>query len=133
MHAEASIMRLFVAIAIGAVSLAGVAVAQEEGSGTTSESGVPTTVEGGSKTFKEGGQEIGEGFRGVGRGVKKVFTGQRSREDFEEGKKIGTGFRDIGRGTAGVARGVGRDVKKGFKGEGDVSSDEAESDDAEGR
>ncbi len=75
---------------------------------------VPSTVEGGSRTFTEGGQQIGEGFRGIGRGIKKMFTGERSKEEFKEGAKIGTGFRDVGIGTAGVGRGVGREVKEGF-------------------
>jgi hypothetical protein len=82
---------------------------------TVAQDTIPKTVEGGGHTIKEGGQEIGEGFRGVGRGVKDVFTGKRSKEDFEEASKIGDGFKDVGRGTAGVGRGVGRDIKKGFQ------------------
>jgi hypothetical protein len=75
---------------------------------------VPATVEGGAAKIKQGGQEVGSGFRGVGRGIKKTFTGERSKEDFKEGKKIGTGVVDMGKGVGGVGRGVGRDVKEGF-------------------
>lgn len=85
---------------------------------------VPTTVEGGAGQIKQGGQEVGEGFRGVGRGIKKTFTGERSKEDYEEGSKIGTGFADMGKGVAGVGRGVGRDVKKGFTTDGEPAEEE---------
>lgn len=75
---------------------------------------VPTTVEGGAHKMKEGGKDVGEGFRGIGRGIKDVFTGESSKENFKEGKKIGTGFADMGKGVGGVGRGAGRDIKEGF-------------------
>lgn len=68
--------------------------------------------------MKEGGKEIGDGFKGIGRGIRDVFTGKASKDDFKEGKKIGTGTVDVGRGVGGVGRGTGREVKKGFKGDG---------------
>lgn len=111
-------MRQLVLITIGAALLAGVAVAEDGASNDESHTGVPTTIEGGTHVLKEGGQEIGEGFRGIGRGVKDAVKGERSKEDFEEAGKIGTGVKDLGLGTAGVARGTGRRIKKGFKGEG---------------
>ncbi len=117
-------MRRLVLITIGAALLAGVAVAEEGASSGENQTGVPTTIEGGSQVLKEGGHEIGEGFRGIGRGVKDAVKGERSKEDFEEGAKIGTGFKDLGLGTAGVARGTGRRIKKGFKGEGAHDADD---------
>ena len=111
-------MRRLVLITIGVALLAGVAVAEEGPSSDQNQTSVPTTIEGGTQVLKEGGQEIGEGFRGIGRGVKDAVKGERSKEDFEEAAKIGTGFKDLGLGTAGVARGTGRRIKKGFKGEG---------------
>lgn len=110
-------MRRIVLIVVGTMLLAGVAVSEEP------EQTVPSTVEDGARTFREGGREIGEGFRGIGRATKKMFTGRRSREDFEEAGKIGDGFRDLGRGTAGVGRGVGRDIKQGFKGNRDTNEE----------
>ena len=76
---------------------------------------VPKTFHGAGGAFKEGGRQIGEGFRGIGRGLKKTFTGERAKEDYQEAEKIGTGARDVGRGTAGGGRAVGRGLKEGFK------------------
>ena len=68
----------------------------------------PSTAKEGNPEVKQGGREIGAGFRSLGHGIKNFFTGKSSKEDFKETKKIGTGFGDVG-------RGVGHDVKKGFK------------------
>ena len=65
-----------------ALLLAGTALA-EDGDGA-----VPKTVEGGGHSIKKGGKEIGAGFRGIGRGVKDVFTGKKSKGDFEELERI---------------------------------------------
>ncbi len=92
-----------------------VAIATSQSRIAFADSGVPTTVVGGSPKFKNGGKEMGAGFGGIGRGIKDVFTGRRSKEDFKQGKKIGTGAADVGKGVAGVARGVGRGIKNGFK------------------
>jgi hypothetical protein len=81
------------------------------------ENSVPATVDGGAAKIKEGGKDIGEGFKGVGRGIKKMFTGERSKEEFKKAGKIGEGFKDVGLGTAGVGRGVGRGIRKGFRGD----------------
>ena len=80
---------------------------------------VPRTYDGAGDAFRQGGKEVGEGFRGVGRGVKDTFTGRRSAEDYRQGKKIGTGVTDIGRGLAGGARATGREIKRGVTGGGD--------------
>ncbi|HVM95826.1 MAG TPA: hypothetical protein VMT89_05525 [Candidatus Acidoferrales bacterium] len=87
---------------------------------------VPKTVEGGSAKVKHGGHEIGEGFSGIGHGIKDVFTGEESKGDFKKAAKIGEGFKDVGVGTAGVGRGVGRGIRKGVKGDNGESSDEVE-------
>ncbi len=92
-----------------------VSIATSQGRVAFADSGVPATVEGGSHTFKNGGKEMGAGFGGIGRGIKDVFTGRRSKEDFKQGKKIGTGAADVGKGVAGIGRGVGRGIKNGFK------------------
>src|SRR5690349_18702818 len=78
----------------------------------TTEETVPKTVHGGKHRIKRGGKRIAKGFRGIGRGVKDVFTGKRSKEDFEDATKIGDGAKDVGTGIAGVGRGVGGGVKK---------------------
>lgn len=78
---------------------------------------VPSTIQGGGRKAKDGGESIGEGFRSISRDLKKVFTGKRSKEEFEDAAKIGTGARDVGGGAAGVGRGVGREIKEEVKGE----------------
>ena len=118
-------MKRLVMITIGTTLLAGVAVGEDPASSNDGQTTVPATIEGGTQVLKDGGREIGEGFRGIGRGVKDTVKGERSKEDFEEAGKIGTGVKDLGRGTAGVALGTGRRVKQGFKGEGaDDANDE---------
>lgn len=92
--------------------------------GVRADETVPRTVEGGSAKVKSGGNEIGEGFRSLGRGIKKTFTGQESKQDYKGAAKIGEGFRDLGTGTAGVGRGVGLEVKKAFTGREDKSPEE---------
>jgi hypothetical protein len=93
---------------------------------------VPKTVEGGSSKVNRGGKEIADGFRHMGRGIKKVFTGQRSKEDFKKTTRIGKGFKDLGLGVAGVGRGVGRKVRDGVS-EDDSEYYEREDDDREYR
>ncbi|MBI1814786.1 MAG: hypothetical protein HYR72_07400 [Deltaproteobacteria bacterium] len=86
----------------------------------STEETVPKTVHGGKQKIKSGGKEVGEGFRGIGRGIKKTFTGESSKEDYSEGgKQLGEGFKDLGTGTAGVGRGVGTSVGHAFTGEPD--------------
>jgi hypothetical protein len=119
---EDVMFRVLSLAALGSL-LACVAVA---GPVRASDQAVPATVEGGAERIKQGGQEVGEGFRGVGRGIKDTFTGQRSKEDYEEGKKIGTGFANIGKGVGGVGRGVGHEVKEGFTKDGEPAQDEEE-------
>ena len=80
---------------------------------------VPRTYDGAGGAFKSGGKELGEGFRGVGRGIKDTFTGRASAGDYREGKNIGTGFKDLGRGVAGGARATGRTIKQSVKGSSD--------------
>ena len=61
------------------------------------ENEVPKTFEGSGEAFREGGKELGEGFRGIGRGIKKTFTGEAAKEEYQEGgKDIGEGFKDVG-------------------------------------
>lgn len=105
-------MQRIVIIVIGAaLSLFGsISVAEE-----APENEVPKTFDGSGEAFREGGKELGEGFRGVGRGIKDTFTGKEAKDDYKEGKKIGEGFKDIGLGTAGGGRAVGRSVKKGVE------------------
>lgn len=103
-------MQRLMVIVVGAVLAASVTVAEEAPENT-----VPKTFDGSNESFKEGGREIGEGFRGVGRGIKKTFTGKEAREDYQEAEKIGDGFKDIGLGVAGSGRAVGRSVKKGVE------------------
>jgi hypothetical protein len=109
-------MKRFLSIAAAALMVAGIAFAEDDAKSGGGET-VPATTAGGSHKIKEGGKEIGAGFRAIGRGIKDVFTGEKSKDDFKEAAKIGEGARDVGVGTAGVGRGVGRDVKKGFEGE----------------
>lgn len=111
--------RLMIAL-IGAALAARVAVAEE-----ARENRVPKTFDGTNESFKEGGRELGEGFRGIGRGIKKTFTGKEAREEYQEAEKIGEGFKDIGLGVAGGGRAVGRSVKKG------VDANEAQGEGAE--
>ncbi len=109
-------MKRLATIAAAVLLLAGIAVAEDGATTGGSQETVPKTVEGGGQKFKQGGKEMGEGFRAIGRGIKDVFTGRESKQDFKGAAKIGDGARDVGLGTAGVGRGVGRDIKKGFKG-----------------
>ena len=92
------------------VFLGGVAVAEEP-----PENEVPKTFDGSNEAFREGGKELGEGFRGVGRGIKNTFTGKESKQEYKKGAQIGEGFKDIGLGVAGGGRAVGRSVKKGVE------------------
>jgi hypothetical protein len=97
----------------------------------STEETVPKTVHGGNQKIKSGGKEIGEGFRGIGRGIKKTFTGESSKQDYSEGgKQLGEGFKDLGTGTAGVGRGVGTSVGHAFTGDQDSTTgkDETKSD-----
>ena len=80
---------------------------------------IPRTYDGSGDAFRKGGREVGEGFRGIGRGVKDTFTGRRSTEDYKQGAKIGIGVKDIGRGIAGGGRATGREIKKGVTGSDD--------------
>lgn len=119
-------MQRIVLVVICAALFAGVSAAEEP-----PENEVPKTFEGSGEAFREGGKEIGEGFRGVGRGIKKTFTGEAAKEDYKEGQKIGEGFKDVGLGTAGGGRAVGRSVKKGVEAneaEGEGPEPAAESD-----
>lgn len=77
---------------------------------------IPRTYDESGEAFRDAGHELSDGFRGVGRGVKDTFTGQRSGDDYRKGKAIGTGFKDIGRGIAGGARATGRGIKRAFQG-----------------
>jgi hypothetical protein len=93
----------------------------------STEETVPKTVHGGNQRIKSGGKEIGEGFRGIGRGIKKTFTGESSKEDYSEGgKQLGAGFKDLGTGTAGVGRGVGTSVGHAFTGAKDSTPEKGE-------
>jgi hypothetical protein len=104
---EVSMQRVLFMVFCSAL-LAVVSVAEEAPENT-----VPKTFEGSGDAFREGGKELGEGFRGVGRGIKKTFKGEAAKEEYKKGAKIGEGFKDIGLGTAGGGRAVGRSVKKG--------------------
>lgn len=73
---------------------------------------VPKTYEGSGEAFKEAGREMGEGFRSLGRGMKNTFTGERSKEEYENSRQIGEGFKDVGRGVAGGARATGRQIQR---------------------
>ncbi len=77
---------------------------------------VPKTYDGANDAFKEGGQEIGAGFKSLGRGLKQTFTGEAAKEEYKETKSIGEGFKDIGRGVAGGARATGEEIKDGVDG-----------------
>lgn len=92
--------------------LGSTAVAAQRDSEREPSATVPRTYDGAGGAFKTGGRELGEGFRGVGRGIKDTFTGRPSAGDYREGKNIGTGFRDLGRGIAGGARATGRTIKQ---------------------
>ena len=124
---EGQLMKRLATIAAGIMLLAGVAVAGDGAATSGGQETVPKTVEGGSQKFKAGGKEMGEGFRAIGRGIKDVFTGKESKKDFKGAAKIGDGGRDVGLGTAGIGRGVGRGIKKGFKGDGSDGKDEESS------
>ena len=113
------IVTLTALMAVYASLLVGVAPAQERRSGA--EETVPKTFDGAGDAFKEGGKELGEGFRGIGRGIKHTFTGRPAAQEYKRSKAIGTGFKDIGRGVAGGARAVGRGIKRSFTGEGEES------------
>jgi hypothetical protein len=93
--------------------LTGSAVAEESGEA------VPKSYDGAGDTLKEGGREIGEGFKSLGRGLKRTFTGEESKQEYKGTKNIGEGFKDVGRGVAGGARAVGRSVKDGGDGDED--------------
>lgn len=103
-------MHRFMIAVLSAAFVAGVAMAEE-----APENQVPKTFEGSGEAFREGGEELGEGFRAVGRGVKKTFTGEAAKEEYQKGEKIGEGFKDIGLGVAGGGRAVGRSIKKGVE------------------
>jgi len=100
---------------VAVIVLCGALLGVPAARGEESSEAVPKTYQGAGGAFKEGGKEIGEGFRGIGRGIKDTFTGKSSAEDYKQGKNIGTGFKDLGRGVAGGARATGRTVKKGVK------------------
>lgn len=107
-------MKRAAVIALG-VLLLSTAPAQAERSGQARGS-VPNTYDGAGDAFRDGGHELGDGFRGVGLGVRDTFTGRRSGDDYRKGKAIGTGFKDIGRGIAGGAWATGRAIKRAFRG-----------------
>lgn len=103
-------MKPFMMFLVGAAFATSVAVAEEP-----PENQVPKTFDGAGEAYREGGRELGEGFRGIGRGIKKTFKGEAAKEDYKEGRQIGEGFKDIGLGTAGGGRAVGRSIKKGVE------------------
>ena len=107
------IMKLVALIALGGVLLIGSAVQAQ--SSRPARGSVPNTYDGAGDAFREGGHELGDGFGGIGLGVKDTFTGQRSGEHYRQGKGIGTGFKDIGRGVAGGAWATGRSIKRVFR------------------
>jgi hypothetical protein len=109
------IMKLAAVIILGGVLLIGDAPAQAEPS-RSARGSVPNTYDGAGDAFTEGGHELGDGFRGIGLGLRDTFTGRRSGEDYRHGKAIGTGFKDIGRGIAGGAWATGRGIKRAFRG-----------------
>ena len=80
---------------------------------------VPRTFSGSGDAFRDGGRQLGQGFRGIGRGVRDTFTGRTSGEDYREGAKIGTGFKNFGLGIAGGGRAIGRGFKRAFTGSAD--------------
>ena len=99
--------------------LGSAAVAAKGDSERESSETVPRTYDGAGGAFRSGGKKLGEGFRGVGRGIRDTFTGRPSAGDYREGKNIGTGFKDLGRGIAGGARATGRTIKQGVQGSSD--------------
>lgn len=107
-------MKLAVLIALGLL-LVGTAPAQAERS-RHAQGSVPNTYDGSGDAFRDGGHELGDGFRGIGLGIRDTFTGRRSGDDYRQGKAIGTGFKDIGRGIAGGAWATGRAIKRAFRG-----------------
>jgi hypothetical protein len=108
------IMKFAAVIVLGGMLLIGGAPAQAER--RPARGGVPNTYDGAGDAFREGGHDLGDGFRGIGLGLRDTFTGRRSGEDYRQGKAIGTGFKDIGRGIAGGAWATGRSIKRAFRG-----------------
>jgi hypothetical protein len=72
-------MKAFILVLVGAAFATSVAVAEE-----APENRVPKTFDGSAEAYREGGRELGEGFRGVGRGIKKTFKGEAAKEDYKE-------------------------------------------------
>ena len=97
-------------IALSLLTLCAAAYAEET---------IPKTYDGAGGAFKDGGHELGDGFRGVGRGIKNTFTGKPSKEEYKKGKSIGSGLKDVGRGVAGGGRAVGHSVKGAVTGKGE--------------
>ena len=108
-------MKLAAVIVLGGMLVIGDAAAQAEAS-RPARGGVPNTYGGAGDAFRDGGHELGNGFRGIGLGLRDTFTGRRSGDDYRQGKTIGTGFKDIGRGIAGSAWATGRSIKRAFRG-----------------
>jgi hypothetical protein len=52
-----------------------------------------------------------------------MFTGERSKEEFEDAAKIGTGAAEMGKGVGGVGRGVGEEIKDEFTDESERNPD----------